>query len=91
LNIGLAYSLWTNSEHGLACYLALQERKQALEGRLAEVQEENRALSRKIRLLEGNQRYLEYTLHVRGRYVRPGEILYLFTPKDLRQEEGVGE
>lgn len=90
LNGALASVLWTG-DNGLARYRRLQAKKQALHTRLEAVRAENRRLSRQIRLLQNNDRYLAYTLRANGLYVHSDEIVYVFPAQESEPEDTHGQ
>jgi cell division protein FtsB len=84
LNFVLAYNLvWGKS--GAIAYMGLRERCEVLESRIAAAGEQNLTLSREIRLLQSDAKYIEKTIRNRLNFVRGNEILYIFPA------EGTGE
>lgn len=77
LNMVLLYNLiWGKS--GAIAYTELKERCADLESRILAVEGENLELSREIRLLQSDEKYLEKTIRNRLNFVRENEILYIF-------------
>lgn len=66
-------------ESGLLEYFHLRDLQQELSARLDRIERENVRLSREIRLLKNDPVYQEKTVRTQMRFVRPGEILYLFS------------
>jgi cell division protein FtsB len=88
LNLVLAYNLvWGKS--GAIAYMDLRERRDVLENRIAAAGEENLALSREIRLLQSDAKYIEKTIRNRLNFVRGNEILYIFPPEESGERLGV--
>ncbi len=90
VNAALAYTLWTG-DNGIIHYRDMRHKQQTLENRISAVQQENRRLSREIRLLQDNSRYLAYTLRAEGRYVHPDEVLYVFPRQAPDREDAHGQ
>lgn len=77
-NIVLFYRMvW--SPQGLISYHSLKEQHRSLEKRVAELDKENIILSKEIRLLQSDDKYVEKLIRQRLHYVRDNEVLYLFT------------
>jgi cell division protein FtsB len=77
LNVVLAYTLiW--GEKGVIAYKALRERCASLEVIMEKVGEDNLNLSREIRLLQSDDKYLEKVIRNRLNFVRENELLYIF-------------
>ena len=77
LNMVLAYNLiW--GERGAIAYKELRLRCDALEERIRQIGESNLELSREIRLLQSDEKYIEKTIRNRLNFVRSNEILYIF-------------
>ncbi len=84
LNLVLLYSLiW--GQQGAIAYKELRERTKNLEEKIARLDEENLTLSREIRLLQSDEKYLEKMIRKRLNFVRDNEILYIF-PEDTKSE-----
>lgn len=78
LNVVLFYRMvW--SPQGLIAYHSLKEQHRGLENRVAELDKTNLLLSREIRLLQADDKYVEKMIRQRLHYVRDNEVLYLFT------------
>lgn len=78
VNVVLFYRMvW--SPQGLIAYHNLKEQHQSLENRVAELDKTNLLLSREIRLLQADDKYVEKMIRQRLHYVRDNEVLYLFT------------
>lgn len=77
LNLVLVYNLiWGNS--GAIAYKELRSRCDALEKRIARIADSNLALSKEIRLLQSDEKYIEKMIRNRLNFVRNNEILYIF-------------
>jgi cell division protein FtsB len=77
LNMVLAYNLiW--GERGVIAYKELRQRCDFLEERIHQVGENNLELSKEIRLLQSDEKYIEKTIRNRLNFVRSNEILYIF-------------
>lgn len=63
---------------GLVEYRALKQEYAQLQARISGLDAENLALSKEIRLLQSDDRYVEKMIRQRLRYVRDNEVLYLF-------------
>jgi|GEM_PF-246137 len=79
VNVTLGVRLFWGPQ-SLANYHHLKEQQAALTARLNEQDTVNAALSREIRLLQNDDRYIEKMIRQRLNYVKEKEILYLFTP-----------
>jgi cell division protein FtsB len=77
LNLVLCYNLvWGKS--GAIAYMELRSRCEVLENRITTAGEQNLELSREIRLLQSDAKYIEKTIRNRLNFVRGNEILYIF-------------
>lgn len=89
INCILLYSLvW--GEQGLKAYRNLKEQHQVLTGRITELDEKNIALSREIRLLQTDEKYIEKVIRKRFNFVRDDEILYIFPGTHDMAKPGAG-
>ncbi|MDL2207324.1 septum formation initiator family protein [Desulfovibrio sp. OttesenSCG-928-F20] len=87
LNLVLLYNLiWGKS--GAIAYTELKSRCLDLEARILAVKEENLELSREIRLLQSDEKYLEKTIRNRLNFVRSNEILYIFPGENAGGSQG---
>lgn len=77
LNITLAVRLIWGPQSVLS-YRELRTQQAALETELAAQETHNALLSREIRLLQSDERYVEKIIRQRLNYVKENEILYLF-------------
>ncbi len=73
-------AVWGSS--GLLEYRALREQQQEAAARSQRLDEENKALSREIRLLQNDPEYIEKMVRERLHYLHDNEILYLFGDED---------
>jgi cell division protein FtsB len=88
LNLLLFYNLiW--GESGAIFYNELYDRCATLEERIRQVSEENLALSREIRLLQTDEKYIEKIIRNRLNFVRSNEILYIFPDESKVEPSGV--
>ena len=88
LNLLLFYNLiWGKS--GAISYNELRERCGALEERIKRISEENLALSKEIRLLQSDEKYIEKMIRNRLNFVRNNEILYIFPDETKIESSGV--
>ncbi len=62
-------------------YTELQDRREQLLAEIDEYDEVNRLLSREIRLLQNDSKYMERVIRARLNFVRDNEVLYLFEDK----------
>lgn len=77
LNLVLAYTLiW--GQRGAIAYKELKSQCELLEERIASIGQENLDLSKEIRLLQSDEKYIEKTIRNRLNFVRENEILYIF-------------
>ncbi|MDR0339314.1 MAG: septum formation initiator family protein [Desulfovibrio sp.] len=77
LTLVFAYNLiWGKS--GAIAYTERKSRCDALEERIRLVEADNLELSREIRLLQSDEKYMEKTIRNRLNFVRSNEILYIF-------------
>lgn len=87
VNVVLFYRMiW--SPYGLIAYRNLKEQHAALEARVAELDKANLDLSREIRLLQSDDKYVEKMIRQRLHYVRDNEILYLFKDTQAASRPG---
>lgn len=68
---------------GLMAYRELQQQYESLEKQIADLDAENRNLSREILLLQSDSHYMKKVIRQRLHYVHDNEVLYLFD--DLTQ------
>lgn len=88
LNLVLLYNLiW--GESGAIAYNTLRDRCITLEERIARTGEENLALSKEIRLLQSDEKYIEKMIRNRLNFVRKNEILYIFPDEPRAEASGV--
>ena len=78
INFTLGIRLFLGPQ-SLSNYRHLKKQQGALQADLAVQDGMNAALSREIRLLQSDGRYLEKKIRQRLNYVKENEILYLFT------------
>ena len=88
LNIILLYSL-IGGRQGFVEYNRLYEECRALEERILLLDEENAALSREIRLLQTDEKYLEKVIRNRFHFIKDNEILYFFPGEPESESSGV--
>jgi cell division protein FtsB len=82
-NVLLVYSLiW--GDHGVLRYAELNEFQEGLEQKVAEVEDRNVELSRRIRLLKNDPAYQRKVIRTEMRFVRSNEILYLLDDDALQ-------
>ncbi|MDR2892381.1 MAG: septum formation initiator family protein [Deltaproteobacteria bacterium] len=91
LNALLLWALvWGNN--GLVAYENLEQEYSALNGRIGELNARNIELSREIRLLQSDRKYIEQTIRNRLNFVKDNEILYIFPDEqDAQTVEGANE
>ena len=88
LNLLLFYNLiWGTS--GAISYNELRERCAALEERIKRISEDNLSLSKEIRLLQSDEKYIEKMIRNRLNFVRGNEILYIFPDENKVEPSGV--
>ena len=78
INAALAYKLIWSDTQGILAYKAMKEHVAVLETRVKELDEKNVMLSREIRLLQSNDKYLEKIIRKRLNFIKDNEILYIF-------------
>ena len=79
INAVLVYRLIWSDTQGILAYKTMKEHRASLETRVRELDEKNVALSREIRLLQSDAKYLEKIIRKRLNFVRDNEILYIFS------------
>lgn len=62
----------------MKAYRTLKEQHQALDTRIKELDAQNIALSREIRLLQSDVEYQEKVIRNRFNFVKDNEVLYIF-------------
>ncbi|KUJ95824.1 MAG: Septum formation initiator [Desulfonauticus sp. 38_4375] len=77
INLLLVYQL-VFSEKNIFLYTKLKKEYNQLEDREKKVERENILLSREIKRLREDEKYLELVIRKGLNYVKPGEVLYLF-------------
>ena len=88
LNLVLVYALvW--GEGGIMAYKELRLRCEALEDRIRRTGEGNLEISKEIRLLQSDEKYIEKTIRNRLNFVRSNEILYIFPGESDGDPSGV--
>lgn len=91
LNVALAGNMIWGGQ-GLMAYRALEREILALRDGLNSLQEKNFALSREIKLLRSDDKYIEHMVRKRQHFVRDNEIWYIFSDEDtLRVNEDAHE
>lgn len=80
VNVSLGLRLFWGTQ-SVSTYCELQDRQKALEKELAAQDAVNEELSREIRLLQTDMRYVEKMIRQRLNYLKENEILYLFDKK----------
>lgn len=92
VNIGLLGKvIWGST--GIMEYRSLKAQLSSLRERVNTLDAENLALSREIRLLQSDEKYMEKMIRQRLRYMRDNEIVYVFTSgagkqAGVRQNDG---
>lgn len=87
LTLVLVYNLiWGNS--GAIAYKELRARCDALEERIRRIADSNLALSKEIRLLQSDEKYIEKMIRNRLNFVRNNEILYIFPGQEAGEASG---
>lgn len=87
LNLVLVYNLiWGNS--GAIAYKELRSRCDALDERITRIASSNLALSKEIRLLQSDEKYIEKMIRNRLNFVRNNEILYIFPGQNAGEAAG---
>ena len=89
INVVLAYSLIWGSQ-GLGAYRNLKEQHAVLEERIKQLDAQNIALSREIRLLQSDDKYQEKIIRKRFNFVKDNEILYIFPGSHDTAKTGAG-
>lgn len=90
LNVTLAVRLiW--GPQSILSYRELRTQQIALQAELAKEEAQNALLSREIRLLQSDERYVEKLIRQRLNYVKENEILYLFDTGPSASARGATE
>ncbi|MDZ7759708.1 MAG: septum formation initiator family protein [Desulfovermiculus sp.] len=76
VNILLIWAIF-QGEQGLGIYRQQQARLEKMQARLNQVRKDNIELSRKIRLLQNDDVYVEQMIRTRLHYVQSHEVMYL--------------
>lgn len=88
LNIVLFWALvW--GEQGLVAYRSLKGELDALQARAELLSEKNITLSREIKLLESDDKYIEQMIRKRLNFIKENEVWYIFP--DSGRAEGANE
>jgi len=88
LNMVLTYNMiW--GDHGIIAYKELRRRCDSLEERIRQAGESNLELSKEIRLLQSDEKYIEKIIRNRLNFVRDNEILYIFPGETHGDSAGV--
>lgn len=66
---------------GIGEYRDLRNQYSSLQARISDLDAQNMALSRDIRLLQSDDKYVEKMVRQKLRYLRDNEIVYLFPVK----------
>ena len=90
INAILLYRLIWSDTQGVLAYKTLKERHAVLEARIKELDEKNVALSREIRLLQSDEKYLEKIIRKHLNFVKDNEILYIFPNTKDTAKTGAG-
>lgn len=70
---------------GIIAYRDLKNEYKSLQDRIEKLDKENMALSREIRLLNSDDKYVEKMVREKLRYLRDNEIVYLFPAGPVSQ------
>ena len=89
INVILLYSLVWGGQ-GLSAYRELKEQYQLLNEQIQQLDLENIALSREIRLLQSDAKYQEKVIRNRFNFVKDDEILYIFPESGDTAKTGAG-
>lgn len=77
LNLALIFSLiW--GEQGIISYKRLYGKCQTLEEKITVLENQNVFLSKEIRLLQSDEKYIEKVIRNRLHFIRDNEIRYIF-------------
>lgn len=77
LNLLLVWNLiW--GEQGLISYKSLQQEFLLLDERIESLEQQNIALSREIRLLQTDDKYIEQMIRRRLNFIKENEVWYIF-------------
>lgn len=74
---------------GIVEYQELKGQYSALQRQIADLDAENMALSRDIRLLQSDDQYVEKMVRQRLRYLRDNEVVYIFPQASARETESL--
>lgn len=79
LNIVLFYSLiW--GENGIYTYREMKGQAADMARRIEDLEQQNKNISREVKLLKTDTKYQESMIRSRLNFVRDNEILYIFPP-----------
>jgi cell division protein FtsB len=76
-NIFLLYLLII-SDQGISAYLDMSRRHEKLMHGIEQTEDQSRRLSREIRWLKSNKKYMEQVIRSKTNFVKEDEVLYLF-------------
>lgn len=88
----LGKMLWSNT--GLLEYMRLKNQLADLRGEIVQLDADNRALSREIRLMQTDRQYAEKMVRQHLHYLRDNEIVYIFAAssgKNAGVKDNVGK
>ena len=74
------FFLW--GPQSIIAYRELSEQQTVLEEKIAAADADNAAVSKQIRLLQSDDKYVEKMIRRRLNFVRDNEILYLFSDRE---------
>lgn len=77
VNVSLGFRLFWGQQ-SVATYTKLKEQREVMQAALDQQDSVNAGLSREIRLLQTDTRYVEKMIRQRLNYVKSNEVLYLF-------------
>ncbi|MFW5487564.1 MAG: FtsB family cell division protein [Desulfovibrio sp.] len=76
-NIFLLFLLFI-SDQGVNAYLEMAQRHERLLHSIQQTEDHSRRLSREIRWLKSNKKYMEQVIRSKTNFVKEDEVLYLF-------------
>ena len=75
-------------QRGIIEYKQSVEQNKTLEGRIADLDEQNIFISREIRLLQSDEKYVEKVIRNRLHFIRDNEIRYIFPDEPEKESSG---
>lgn len=71
----------------MIAYQGLKEQYISLKQKITELDQKNLALSKEIRLLQSDDKYIDAMIRKRLNFVKDNEILYIFSDKEATDKD----